>query len=72
MGINWSLIRDGEDPVWLEINKVPLYNEKGEVVGTLSTAEDVTRKVNLEKQLFQFPENGSYRYSGRWYCSRFQ
>ncbi|GKT29472.1 response regulator, partial [Aduncisulcus paluster] len=47
MGINWSLIRDGEDPVWLEINKVPLYNEKGEVVGTLSTAEDVTRKVNL-------------------------
>ncbi|MFW5499259.1 MULTISPECIES: hybrid sensor histidine kinase/response regulator [unclassified Maridesulfovibrio] len=53
MGINWSLIRDGEDPVWLEINKVPLYNEKGEVVGTLSTAEDVTRKVNLEKQLFQ-------------------
>ncbi|WP_319759179.1 ATP-binding protein [Maridesulfovibrio sp.] len=53
MGISWSLIRDGEDPVWLEINKVPLYNEKGEVVGTLSTAEDVTRKVNLEKQLLQ-------------------
>lgn len=53
MGINWSLIREGEDPVWLEINKVPLYNEKGEVVGTLSTAEDVTRKVNLEKQLLQ-------------------
>ncbi|WP_321403125.1 ATP-binding protein [Maridesulfovibrio sp.] len=53
MGINWSLIREGEEPVWLEINKVPLYNEKGEVVGTLSTAEDVTRKVNLEKQLLQ-------------------
>ncbi|NDV21975.1 ATP-binding protein [Desulfovibrio sp. JC022] len=53
MGINWSLIREGEDPVWLEINKVPLYNEKGAVVGTLSTAEDVTRKVNLEKQLLQ-------------------
>lgn len=53
MGINWSLIREGEDPVWLEINKVPLYNEKAEVVGTLSTAEDVTRKVNLEKQLLQ-------------------
>ncbi|NDV26998.1 ATP-binding protein [Desulfovibrio sp. JC010] len=53
MGINWSLIRDGEEPVWLEINKVPLYNEKGAVVGTLSTAEDVTRKVNLEKQLLQ-------------------
>ncbi len=53
MGINWSLIREGEEPVWLEINKVPLYNEKREVVGTLSTAEDVTRKVNLEKQLLQ-------------------
>ncbi|WP_031479288.1 hybrid sensor histidine kinase/response regulator [Maridesulfovibrio frigidus] len=51
--ISWAMTRDGADPVWLEINKVPLYNEKGDVVGTLSTAEDVTRRVNLEKQLLQ-------------------
>lgn len=43
---------EGKD-IWLEINKVPLYDEKGGVVGTLSTAEDVTAKVVLEKQLLQ-------------------
>ncbi|CCO24939.1 PAS/PAC sensor hybrid histidine kinase [Maridesulfovibrio hydrothermalis AM13 = DSM 14728] len=51
--ISWALSRNGQEPVWLEINKVPLYNERGQVVGTLSTAQDVTRKVNLEKQLLQ-------------------
>lgn len=51
--ISWAMTREGYDPVWLEINKVPLYNERGQVVGTLSTAQDVTRKVNLEKQLLQ-------------------
>ncbi len=39
--------------VWLEINKVPLYDEAGNVVGTLSTAEDITRETSLEKQLLQ-------------------
>lgn len=38
---------------WLEINKVPLHNEKGEVVGTLSTAENITHEMNLERQLLQ-------------------
>ncbi|WP_320170351.1 ATP-binding protein [Maridesulfovibrio sp.] len=51
--ISWAMIREGIDPVWLEINKVPLYNERGQVVGTLSTAQDVTLRVNLEKQLLQ-------------------
>ncbi|SDB36360.1 PAS domain S-box-containing protein [Desulfonatronum thiosulfatophilum] len=43
---------DGRD-AWLEINKVPLHNEKGEVVGTLSTAENITHEMNLERQLLQ-------------------
>ncbi|GAB6058566.1 ABC transporter substrate binding protein [Desulfonatronum parangueonense] len=43
---------DGKD-AWLEINKVPLHNEKGEVVGTLSTAENITHEMNLERQLLQ-------------------
>ncbi|SDL08993.1 Signal transduction histidine kinase [Maridesulfovibrio ferrireducens] len=51
--ISWAMTREGGDAVWLDINKVPLYNEKGDVVGTLSTAQDVTRRVNLEKQLLQ-------------------
>lgn len=50
--MSWTFNR-GQETVWLEINKVPLYNEKGKVVGTLSTSQDVTRRVNLEKQLLQ-------------------
>ncbi|BBD10013.1 ATP-binding protein [Desulfovibrio ferrophilus] len=37
----------------LEIKKVPLRDKSGGVVGTLTTAEDVTRAANLEKQLLQ-------------------
>lgn len=39
--------------VWLEICKVPLRGVRGEIVGTLSTAEDVTHKVELKQQLLQ-------------------
>jgi len=41
------------ETVWLEINKVPLLNEQGAVFGTLSTAENITREANLERQLLQ-------------------
>ncbi len=47
-------VKDQNDAgAWLEINKVPLCNEKGEVVGTLSTAENITNEINLERQLLQ-------------------
>ncbi|HML59432.1 MAG TPA: PAS domain S-box protein [Solidesulfovibrio sp.] len=39
--------------VLLEIKKVPLHDDRGAVVGVLSTAEDVTQKVSLERQLLQ-------------------
>ena len=39
--------------VCLEINKIPLSDEHGHVTGILGTAEDITKKVNLEKQLVQ-------------------
>ena len=39
--------------VLLEIKKVPLHDDKGAVVGVLSTADDVTQKVSLERQLLQ-------------------
>lgn len=45
--------RDDGDPAWLELNKVPLRDRKGLVVGTLSTAEDVTDKERLEARLRQ-------------------
>ncbi|WP_300670782.1 ABC transporter substrate binding protein [Desulfoluna sp.] len=39
--------------VCLEINKIPLRDENGNITGILGTAEDITKKVNLEKQLVQ-------------------
>lgn len=39
--------------IWLLANKVPLHGPHGEVVGMLSTAEDITQTRNLEKQLIQ-------------------
>jgi PAS domain S-box-containing protein len=37
----------------LEIRKVPLRDKSGNVVGSLSTGEDITREANLETQLIQ-------------------
>ena len=45
--------RSDQEQVWLEINKVPLLDKKNRVAGVLSTAEDITKKINLEKQLAQ-------------------
>lgn len=38
---------------WIEVNKVPLRDPQGKLFGILSTAENVTREQNLEKQLLQ-------------------
>lgn len=38
---------------WLEINKVPIRDQAGNVVGVLSTAENITKEQDLEKQLLQ-------------------
>lgn len=41
------------EQMWLLINKVPLHDPQGAVVGVLITAEDITQTINLEKQLVQ-------------------
>ena len=41
------------ESLWLNITKVPLRDDKGNVVGTLSISENITREVSLERQLFQ-------------------
>jgi len=38
---------------WIEVNKVPLRGQGGRVVGILTTAENITKEKNLEKQLLQ-------------------
>ncbi|WP_243364552.1 PAS domain-containing protein [Fundidesulfovibrio terrae] len=49
----WTLNMDGREPVSLEMTIVPLHDEKGEIMGVLGTAEDVTAKLSLERQLLQ-------------------
>ena len=38
---------------WIEVNKVPLRGQGERVVGVLTTAENITKEQNLEKQLLQ-------------------
>ncbi|AGW12460.1 hybrid sensor histidine kinase/response regulator [Megalodesulfovibrio gigas] len=49
----WNVDRRDDVPVTLEVSKVPLHDKSGAVVGVLSSAEDITRRVSLERQLLQ-------------------
>ncbi|MBI4804123.1 MAG: PAS domain-containing protein [Desulfovibrio sp.] len=49
----WTLNLPERDPVSLEMTIVPLHDDAGEIVGVLGTAEDVTVKMSLERQLLQ-------------------
>lgn len=37
--------------VWLDINKLPIHNEKGEVIGILGVLEDITQRKLAEEAL---------------------
>ncbi len=43
---------DGES-AWLELSKVPIRDRDRKITGVLTTAENITREQNLEKQLLQ-------------------
>ncbi len=43
----------GGTEAWVEVNKVPLKDQGGRIVGILTTAENITKEQNLEKQLLQ-------------------
>ncbi len=56
-----TIASPGGETVWLETNRVPLLSDRGgqaendgdDVVGLLTTAEDVTQRIRLERQLLQ-------------------
>ncbi len=48
-----KIIDSSGDEGWLEVNKVPLRDQVGRIIGILTTAENVTKEQNLEKQLLQ-------------------
>jgi PAS domain S-box-containing protein len=41
---------DGQER-WLEVNKIPLHDTQGQVIGVLGTAEDVTERKQAEELL---------------------
>ena len=47
------IVTDDSQESWLEVNKVPLRDQHGKISGILTTAENITREQNLEKQLLQ-------------------
>lgn len=49
----WKIRINDQESIWLEMSKIPLHDENGNVIGVLSTAEDITKKINLKKQLTQ-------------------
>ena len=51
--IRKRLVDESGEVSWLELNKVPLRDQNGRITGVLTTAENVTREHNLEKQLLQ-------------------
>lgn len=45
---------DQEDnEAWIEVNKVPLRSQGKKLLGVLSTADNITKEQNLERQLLQ-------------------
>lgn len=44
---------DDHDGTVFEISKIPLHDDTGTITGVLSTAEDISARVELERQLIQ-------------------
>ncbi|MFW9945492.1 MAG: PAS domain S-box protein [Candidatus Odinarchaeota archaeon] len=53
--INSWVLKDGKE-VWLDINRIPLYDSEGKVVGILVTSEDVTERILAELKLKESEE----------------
>jgi len=47
--INSWILKDGKE-IWLDINRIPLYDSEGNVVGILVTSEDVTERILAEEE----------------------
>ena len=51
--MRWTIHRNKNDKVWLKVNRVPLHDHAGKVVGVLSTAEDITQNIKLQNKLVE-------------------
>lgn len=48
-----QVLDQNNDTAWIEVNKVALKGQGGRLLGVLSTAENITKEQNLERQLLQ-------------------
>jgi len=46
-----SQLQANKKEAWLDVNKIPLTNSEGDVIGLLGTYEDITERVNTELAL---------------------
>jgi PAS domain S-box-containing protein len=51
--LKWTLHKRNNEKVWLKVNRVPLHDQAGKVMGVLSSAEDITQNVLLENKLVE-------------------
>ncbi|MGB2923880.1 MAG: ATP-binding protein [Limnothrix sp.] len=56
LGIVETQLRADGKQIWLETNKVPLRNQKGQVIGILGTYQDITERKETETALQAFNE----------------
>jgi len=46
-----SYKNSNDEPLWFNINKVPLHDNSGNIIGVLGTMENITEQINLENKL---------------------
>jgi PAS domain S-box-containing protein len=51
--MRWTIKRRHNDKVWLKVNRVPLHDHAGKVMGVLSTAEDITENIKLQNKMVE-------------------
>jgi PAS domain S-box-containing protein len=52
-----QVLQVNKAPIWMETNKVPLHDITGQVIGVLSTAENITARKQAEIKLQQAKED---------------
>ncbi len=51
--MTWALEKRNNETVWLRVNRMPLHDQAGNVMGVLSSAEDITQNVMFENKLVE-------------------
>lgn len=51
--MKWTLQKRNNEKVWLRVNRMPLHDQAGNVMGVLSSAEDITQNVMFENKLVE-------------------